>query len=803
MTDTASLQIRVTSSGIEDADRKLSRLERQGQRTERATDGLGRAFTRLAVPTVAATAAVAAATIAMVRHSAAQAKEMKNLARLANTGFEAFQGYAYATEQVGVSAEKLADISKDVQDKLGDFIATGGGAFKDFFENVAPKVGLTAQALQGLSGPDVLVAVKKAMDDANVSAEEQTFYLEALASDATLLTPLLKDNGAAMRAQAEEAERLGGVLSKIDSQKLLEASEASRKFDIALGGLIKRFSAYLAPAVTEATGLATDAIVRMSDALVSGEIESYLDAIAGKFDGWGEDIATTMNIVGQLVQGHFGQWGSEADSAVDSVIDVFKDLPENVRATVQLMAVEFAALIDYGKAYGKAFGQVIGVELAALVDKAGIYGKELVDRLNPFDGDTFDYEAELARSTATTSEITDSYFREAKRQAGVTRQARIASIEAVLLERDSAVDSFDKQIAGAKDLRSEYERLQAERKKATEGRNAPAKSAARPRGRSTGETDKATKRLQDKQKQEFDNLVASLRTEEEAIQDSYDRRLQIILQNTEEGSRQQQDLVNRLNQDFATQVLEGFQAEPATFDAKEAALQEEYERRREIILDNTRLTEEQRTELELQLTQERNEQLATLEAQKNQQMLSNASQIFDGLAGIAKSASGEQSDAYRALFAVSKAFSVTQAAMSIATGLAKAQELGFPANLAEMARVTASGASILATIRGSNFSGAYDHGGMIPAGKIGIVGEYGPELISGPATVTSRRTTADSPNQSGNSQPQTPTPPQNNIRIINSIDPGVMDEYLGSSGGEKIILNVIKRNGNALRGVLA
>lgn len=87
--------------------------------------------------------------------------------------------------------------------------------------------------------------------------------------------------------------------------------------------------------------------------------------------------------------------------------------------------------------------------------------------------------------------------------------------------------------------------------------------------------------------------------------------------------------------------------------------------------------------------------------------------------------------------------------MSIATGLAKAQELGFPLNLAEMARVAAAGASIMSTINGASFSGNYDSGGQIPAGKFGIVGEYGPEIVSGPARVTGRRKTAEELARSG------------------------------------------------------
>ena len=37
----------------------------------------------------------------------------------------------------------------------------------------------------------------------------------------------------------------------------------------------------------------------------------------------------------------------------------------------------------------------------------------------------------------------------------------------------------------------------------------------------------------------------------------------------------------------------------------------------------------------------------------------------------------------------------------------------------------------------------HDKGGFIGAGKLGIVGEYGPEIVKGPASVTSRRETAD------------------------------------------------------------
>ena len=40
------------------------------------------------------------------------------------------------------------------------------------------------------------------------------------------------------------------------------------------------------------------------------------------------------------------------------------------------------------------------------------------------------------------------------------------------------------------------------------------------------------------------------------------------------------------------------------------------------------------------------------------------------------------------------------------------------------------------------FAGMYDSGGFIPSGQFGVAGENGPELVSGPANITSRRGTA-------------------------------------------------------------
>lgn len=207
---------------VANSARYIAGLRAANRDTQRYTRSMQRSFNDLSrnIAGMAAGYLGVSAAINQFNKSLANAKEIEILSALAGQSVEAFQAAAYATNQYGISAEKLGDISKDVADKLGDFIATGGGEFKDFFEQVAPKVGLTAQELQHLSGPEVLLRVKKAMEDANVPMKQQIFYLESIANDASKLIPLLAKNGEEYHKLAAEAEDLNIIMSQMDISNL-------------------------------------------------------------------------------------------------------------------------------------------------------------------------------------------------------------------------------------------------------------------------------------------------------------------------------------------------------------------------------------------------------------------------------------------------------------------------------------------------------------------------------------------------------------------------------------------------------
>jgi hypothetical protein len=200
----------------------------------------------------AAAAAAAAAGAAVFKSTAESVKQLDALSYAANTSVADLQRLAYGARSVGIESEQLAKMLQDVNDKLGDFDENSAGPMADFFKNIGPKVGVTAEQFKNLSGPDALQLYVSSLEKANLSQAEMTFYMEALASDSTLLTPLLRDNGKAMGELSAEAEKLGIGLSEIDVAKVQQANAAMGKIAGIADSAAQRFTVVFAPAVAAA-----------------------------------------------------------------------------------------------------------------------------------------------------------------------------------------------------------------------------------------------------------------------------------------------------------------------------------------------------------------------------------------------------------------------------------------------------------------------------------------------------------------------------------------------------------------------
>jgi len=131
------------------------------------------------------------------------------------------------------------------------------------------------------------------------------------------------------------------------------------------------------------------------------------------------------------------------------------------------------------------------------------------------------------------------------------------------------------------------------------------------------------------------------------------------------------------------------------------------------------------------ILQESINQRTALENQQNQMIFAGAASLFGSLAELQKTFGSETSDTYKALFAISKAFSIAQAGLSI---VAAAQALADPTALTFAQKVTQSSiiagnvAGIASTIGGIQFN-PREQGGQFRAGQRLLVGERGPELV--------------------------------------------------------------------------
>ncbi|MBR9840207.1 MAG: hypothetical protein GYB50_20290 [Rhodobacteraceae bacterium] len=236
-------------------------------------------------------AAAGTAMLGITRQVVSGANEIQQMARVANAVPEEFQKWAAATSTIGIEQDKLADILKDVNDRVGDFLSTGGGPMADFFENIAPKVGVTAEQFRHLSGPQALQLYVDSLEKAGVSQGEMTFYLEAMASDLTMMLPLLRSGGAEMGRLGDRAEEFGAVLDGDTLAAMRRAQVAVSEVGLVFKGFAYQIATALTPvleaAATAFTSLATQGqplnVLFTTVASNLGRIASYGAAAATVF----------------------------------------------------------------------------------------------------------------------------------------------------------------------------------------------------------------------------------------------------------------------------------------------------------------------------------------------------------------------------------------------------------------------------------------------------------------------------------------------------------------------------------------
>lgn len=233
---------------IQTTENALENLEKQTRQNEKAQKDLGDESGGLSSKMGGALAAGAAAAAAAIAGFASVLRfeaitEIKKTADFLNMSTEALSTWTYAAQSVGLEADKVGDIFKDVQDKIGDFVATGGGEAKDIFDNL----GLSVKDLKNLKPDEQLIKIAEGLDRVGTNGEK-IFYMESLADEASRLLPLLENGAEGLKKMQAEADLLGVALDDVEVEQVALASTEFGRLGTAAEGFANQLTIQLSGA---------------------------------------------------------------------------------------------------------------------------------------------------------------------------------------------------------------------------------------------------------------------------------------------------------------------------------------------------------------------------------------------------------------------------------------------------------------------------------------------------------------------------------------------------------------------------
>jgi hypothetical protein len=272
----------------------------------------------------------------LVTQTARASEEMRRFAQLSGTSTQTFQTMAAGAKMAGIEQDKLADIFKDVQDKVGDFMQTGGGPLADFFEQIAPKVGVTADEFRRLSGPDALQLYVSSLEKANLSQSDMIFYMEAIASDASLLLPLLQDGGKGFAEFGEMARQFGVILSDEAVVAMQDFKRSQDVMSLATKGFANQLTVALVPAFQNVVKMFSNTETGAKNLTAAVQIAANAMKIlmsagafvAGIFKTVGEALGGLAAIVVDVFAGRF-------NAAFETAKNASWDFVDNVKMAVR------------------------------------------------------------------------------------------------------------------------------------------------------------------------------------------------------------------------------------------------------------------------------------------------------------------------------------------------------------------------------------------------------------------------------------------------------------------------------------
>ena len=772
---------------------------------------------------VSGATAAGAAVFAMAKNYADAAQELKTFAAISNATTQEFQAMSAAAQSVDINPDKLADQLKDFNEKLGEFITIGSGGAVDFFEQIAIQTEGSAEGarklaleMQNLSGPQALQLYVDKLEEAGVSQQQMSFYLESMASDTTKLIPLLKNGGEGFKFWADAAERYGLIMDESAIQKASEFKVQLKLLDMQVQGAKNQFIQGLMPA-----------LVSVGDAMTNGSNQTNRMSDAGETLGdVFKGVAATGMGVYAVVQMLANAIAGLAITAVDAkkMVDgageqgSFADKLPGIKLGKALIAGGILA-----KAPNSGLGMAAQDNRAIADDSLAVIKKMYTDTVN----ESVAAQAKLNKSQAGVIKGSDEWIKKQNQAANATKAATDALKKQQEQARTSiSYDYLDDFAKFAEDYKRQVTEIEAANFGPLQA-SYVAKAKARYEYEEEMYLRQITEEINTFKWSEEEKLKYAFETQRIIISESgkYNNELKelklkaldeqhaIELRKTQwhalEMRQTLEDSISGLSggaddifakatmspQDYSKWAIENQHS-----NAQASLKNERVGVERDIMTSDVYSTDDDRYDALLKAHQEYRDGLYALDLQYDQQvkelaqsqhdaqmgiwqdLLTRTGTIFNDMAAMVKETSGESSAAYKAMFLVNQGISMAQALINTEVAATKAMaEGGMVAGIPMATAIRALGYTSVAMIAAQTIAGMAHDG-------IDSVPYEGTWLLDKGERVVDSRTNADLKSYLNNSSNSS-----NGDIIINNNGSNNVTATKGSDGKTYVTIDEVEQ----------
>lgn len=754
--------------------------------------------------------------------------ELAQFAAISNTSVQSFQGLAGAAQTFGFSQEKVSDMLKDFNEKIGEFASVGAGGATDFFEQIAVKTEggaagakKLAEEMSKMDGVEALQTYVNKLEEAGVNQQQMSFYLESMGSDLTALAPLLVNGGQLWKDYQSAMEEAGIITGQEAIEKSMELAAQTESVQMQFTALKNQLAQAVMPAL-------------------SGVIGYFIDG-----SGKGGQFAGVIDAVGIAAKG----------AALFIV-----GLSAGIKSIVQIISGAMKAIGNIG-------------QTATEFWNAGTFkgkGEALVSGFN--------------RNGSIIVDTTNNVLENSKQA--------YAAMSGIITGEQAKFDNLSKSIMNNRKAQLEWTKAQSKGVTSgiaqNKELNPTIKSPSSKKSSNNAASDAAkAARLQEQIERAQQSVIMQYANDEMKLKLRYEEdkkkiaeafakdptNLNLYLNKAKEAydldvkayQSAQQKKFNSFKQDFSDQINESqkrlgligvaakYGRDSMTYkfselnsytdgSKKEAntsladsigRIQDEYSapdqevKRQELIEDAYKAHKLRLQEIDA----EHNE--ATKEL--NNQQASMQLQAFSALTGSLMGLVDQSSSAYAALYVVQKSFNLAQAAMNGYTAISAAwASAPFPYNMGAVAAATIQSGVLQAAIEAvtptgyasggyTGHGGKYDPAGIVHRGE-GVLTQEEIAALGGPAGFYALRQSIkngfadgglvlDAPKLESPRMAATPkylgqpTTAQNaipqSLQINNILDPNIVGDFMGTSSGTKTFMNFIKNNRSSIKAMIA